>query len=81
MMTCLKVHTALMILRVFHTEKILLEIGNRYDNNLQFVVVEIIGRFGLCSLAGYVPVVRNIYNKWGIYTAGALRRLHASHAS
>ena len=38
--------------------KTLLGIGNRYDNNLQFDVVERIRRYGSYYLAGYVSVVR-----------------------
>ena len=40
-------------------KEILLGIGNRYDNSLQFVVVEIVRRNGSYSLAGYVSVVRS----------------------
>ena len=39
--------------------KILLGIGNRYDYNMQSVVVEIIRRYGSYSLSGYVSVVRS----------------------
>ena len=38
----------------------LLEIGNRYCNNLQVVVVERIRRYGSHSLAEYVSVVRSL---------------------
>ena len=45
---------------MFFTQKrkILLEIGNRCDNNLPFVVVERIERYGSYYLAEYVSVVR-----------------------
>ena len=43
-------------LRLFFERKILLGIGNRYDNNLQFLV-ERIGHYGSYALAEYVSVV------------------------
>ena len=43
--------------------KILVEIGNRHDNNLQFVVVERIRRHGSHALAEYVSVVRSLLRR------------------
>ena len=43
--------------RFIQQRKQIFGIGNRYDNNLQFVVVKSITRYGSYSLAGYVSVV------------------------
>ena len=45
--------------------KILVESGNRYDNNLQFVVVERIRRHGSHYLAENVSVVRKLHFSLG----------------
>ena len=58
--------------------KIILGIGNRYDNNLQFVVVERIRRYRSYSSAGYVSVVRSHFDSSsGHYCSGLYRTVVA----